>query len=169
MTPDLYWIPDILPLRLAIMPRPRAGDWLDDEIRGLKSAGLTTVVSLLESREERELDLQDEGKHCAAHGVEVISFPIVDRGVPPPNTAFRALMDDLVTRLRAGQALGIHCRAGIGRSGLISGCVLSLLEVPTKDIFPMLTRARRTPVPDTVEQEAWVSRFAASVHGKERS
>ena len=36
--------------RLAIMARPRAGDWLEDEISGWRAQGVEIVVSLLGKR-----------------------------------------------------------------------------------------------------------------------
>jgi len=47
MRPQVYWINLPMAGRLAIMARPRAGDWLDDEISGWRVQGIDTVVSLL--------------------------------------------------------------------------------------------------------------------------
>ena len=41
------------PGRLAIVPRPRGGDWLEDEVRAWREAGVDIVVSALEADEER--------------------------------------------------------------------------------------------------------------------
>ena len=60
MRPAVHWIEASLPGRLAIMPRPRAGDWLDEEIAGWRAEGIDVVVSLLESDEVSELGLQRE-------------------------------------------------------------------------------------------------------------
>jgi len=56
----VYWIKSHTQSRLAIMPRPRAGDWLDDEIAGWKADGIDIVVSLLEANEVYELGLSQE-------------------------------------------------------------------------------------------------------------
>ena len=58
------------PGELAIIPRPRGGDWLDDEARALKDHGFGVVVSLLTREEAQELGLEDEadlfgGKDCS--------------------------------------------------------------------------------------------------------
>lgn len=162
MIPDLYWIRDAAaPAGLAIMPRPRAGEWLEDEMRGLAQAGLDTVVSLLTAPEIRELDLAREPEHCEAAGMQFLSFPITDRGVPASAADLRAFVRSLADQLRTGRKLGIHCRAGIGRSGLVAACVLSDLGVAPEALFPMLSKARRIAVPDTPEQEAWVRSFIA--------
>ncbi len=133
-----------------------------DEVRDWREAGLDTIVSLLERHEVVDLDLEEEGAICAAHGIEFISYPIEDRGVPASIPHTIQLVDSLVERLANGRGVGVHCRVGIGRSGLISGCVLVRLGVPYKKVFPALTLARGTDVPDTVEQEHWVRLFSES-------
>jgi hypothetical protein len=54
--------------RLAILPRPRGGDWLEDEVRGRRAAGVDVIVSLLTSDEVTNLDLAQERCLCQAHG-----------------------------------------------------------------------------------------------------
>jgi protein-tyrosine phosphatase len=129
LQPDIYWLREIEDVRLAIMPRPRNGEWLADEIAGFRGAGIDTVVSLLEAQEVRELCLGDEPSLCEAAGMQFVSFPVADRGVPSNPAAFAPLVGALVRQLRSGDAVAIHCRAGIGRSGLLAGCVLGSLGV----------------------------------------
>jgi hypothetical protein len=80
MIPTVHWIEAPPPGRLAIVPRPRAGDWLGDEIAGWRAAGIDLVVSLLEPEEAAELGLQDEAGLCRQNTIEFVSFPIPDRG-----------------------------------------------------------------------------------------
>ncbi len=49
MTPDLFSIPGHWAGRLAIVTRPRGGDWLEDETAGWQQVGLDVIVSLLEA------------------------------------------------------------------------------------------------------------------------
>jgi len=79
--PDVYWLRDLEGVRLAIMPRPRGGEWLADEVAGLHRLGVQTVVSLLEPREVSELDLGNEESLCGQARLQFLSFPIPDRGV----------------------------------------------------------------------------------------
>src|SRR5438067_1865308 len=92
---ELYWIEGPWPGRLAIMPRPRGGDWLEDEIRAWRTAGVEEVVSLLTPDERSELELGEEAGICSAEGLEYLTFPIQDRGVP----LSRSEMSELVRRL----------------------------------------------------------------------
>jgi protein-tyrosine phosphatase len=160
MLPELYWIEEVNPLRLALMARPRSEDWLQEEIAGWRQAGIDTVVSLLETYEVRELGLAEERSLCVAQGMEFLTQPIPDRGAPKSVSTISRLADDLVLRLRRGAGLGIHCRAAIGRSGLVSACVLIRLGVPFEAVFPLLSRVRRTTVPDTQDQVDWVHAFS---------
>jgi len=64
------------------MPRLRGGDWLEDEIRSLKSSGVDAVVSLLERAEIEELEIAEEQALCEANGISFLSFPIRDRNLP---------------------------------------------------------------------------------------
>ncbi|HEY2402141.1 MAG TPA: hypothetical protein VGI23_17435, partial [Steroidobacteraceae bacterium] len=117
MSADIYWIPDVPGGRLAILGRPRAGDWLADEIADWKTAGVTDVVSLLQGHEVRELGLTHEGDLVQQMGMSFEAFPIPDRGVPETVEATHALWARIETTVRNGGAVGIHCRASIGRAG----------------------------------------------------
>jgi hypothetical protein len=69
MKPDVYWIRDIDPLRFAMMPRPRGGEWLEDEVSGWKRMGIGVVVSLLHRYEIDELEISEEERMCVSHGI----------------------------------------------------------------------------------------------------
>src|SRR5258708_10640129 len=124
MNPDLFWIPGPWRGRLAVATRPRGGDWLDDETSGRRRAGLALVVSLLESEEAAQLDLVQEAGVAKSKGVDFISFPIPDRGVPASMQAALSLLGKIAKVLGAGKNVAVHCRQGIGRSGSIAARVL---------------------------------------------
>lgn len=99
---DIYPVREFENLSLAIMPRPRAGDWLEDEVLSWHRSGVRTVVSLLEAHEFTELGLGDEQRLCSAHGIEFVSFPIPDRGVPTSYGALNQLVLPLVPKVKGG-------------------------------------------------------------------
>lgn len=160
LEPSLHWVAGIGPYRLALMARPRGGDWLRDEVGAWRNAGIKSVTSLLEAPEVRDLDLRAEPALCAEHGITFRSFPIPDRGTPSSAHELSAVLAQLHAELLQGHAVAIHCRAGIGRTGLVAGCLLHLLQVPYEDIFHLLSRSRGLAVPDTAAQAEWVERFA---------
>jgi protein-tyrosine phosphatase len=163
MHPEIYWIDLPLSARLAIMPRPRAGDWLDGEIAGWRGQGIDVIVSLLEAEEITELGLQRESGLCHDLDMEFISFPIPDRGVPATTHEATALAKAIVSRLNEGKGVALHCRAGIGRSSLIAACVLVLLGLTPAMAFDLIGKARGVVVSDTQEQRDWIDRFAEAM------
>ena len=173
MRPSVYWIDMHLSPprppgggkcagRLAIMARPRAGDWLEDEVTGWKAEGINTVVSLLERDEVEELGLALEATLCARQGIEFISFPIPDRGVPASAPSAATLADLLVGELRVGKNVAIHCRAGIGRSSVVAACVMVGAGFAAASAFDQISAARGVQVPDTDGQRAWMASFRAT-------
>jgi protein-tyrosine phosphatase len=156
MRADIYWIAEVPSGRLAILGRPRSGDWLSDEIADWRAAGLTDIVSLLEDHEIRELDLAREAELAERAGLSFEQFSIPDRGVPASSEAAHALWARLETKIRSGRSVGVHCRAGIGRSGLIAVGVLLRLGIPESAAWQRASKARGRPVPDTDEQRLWV-------------
>jgi nucleoside-diphosphate-sugar epimerase len=155
-TPRIFWIDAPLAARLAIVSRPQSGERLGPEIMGWKEAGLDVILSLLEHEEAASLGLQSCDETCRTIGLDFISFPIRDRGVPMSADETEALLEALAARLEAGQAVAIHCHAGIGRSGMIAAAVLVRLGLDAAEAFARVAAARGVPVPETEEQQDWV-------------
>lgn len=160
MRTELFWIPTPFPGRLAIAPRPRGGDWLDDELRSWHEAGIDAVVSLLMPEEVAEFDLEGEAASCAASGVRFLAFPIPDRDVPGSRTAFHDLVSDVARELAVGRRVVVHCRQGIGRAGLIAIGVLIAAGLDAETAVKRVSQARGRPVPETPAQRLWLDEFA---------
>jgi protein-tyrosine phosphatase len=159
MQAELYWICQVGEGRLGVMPRPRGGDWLFDELASLRELGVDVLISLLEGHEIDELVLGEEESACKANEIAFISFPIADRCVPVSTQAVMVLVESVLAKLRSGMNVAIHCRAGIGRSSLIAASVLKLSGMNVDEAFQEIASARRCAVPDTPEQREWVGRI----------
>ncbi|HEY7311223.1 MAG TPA: protein-tyrosine phosphatase family protein [Gemmataceae bacterium] len=160
MRTELYWIEGPWTGRLAIMPRPRGGDWLEDEISSWTRLGINTIISALTKEESEELDLIREKELCEKGGIEFVAFPIADRGVPLSAKGTLELVGRLEQELARGRKVAIHCRQGIGRASLLAACVLAAGGVDVASAFERIAATRGCAVPDTSEQRAWVARFA---------
>jgi protein-tyrosine phosphatase len=163
MTATMYCVPDVPAGRLAIVPRPRGGDRLADEVRALRAAGVDVLVSLLPYAESVECCLNDLQQLCLQYGVEFVYYGIPDRGVPRSVVRFKNLVETLRARLTDGKTVAVHCRAGIGRSSLVAASTLVTMGVDVATAFARIAKARGCPVPDTAEQRAWVEQFARTV------
>jgi protein-tyrosine phosphatase len=160
MRTELYWIEGPWRGRLAIMPRPRGADWLEDEISAWKRAGIHAIVSALTEEESRELELGREKDLCSQAGIDFISFPIADRCTPSSPKTMLDLVRQLDKGLTSGKAIAIHCRQGVGRAALLAACLLVSAGLDVSAAFARIQAARGCPVPDTTEQRAWVARVA---------
>jgi protein-tyrosine phosphatase len=156
MTPDLFWIPGPWRGRLAVATRPRGGDWLEDEAAGWGRAGLDVVVSLLEHEEAAQLELLLEGDVAKSHGIAFVSFPIPDRSVPASMPAVLSLLKKIVDALDEGKSVAVHCRQGIGRSGLIAVGALICSGIGAEKAIEAVSAARGLTVPETPAQLRWI-------------
>lgn len=162
---QLYWVDGPWPGKLAMAARPRGGDWLEDEVAGWRKAGINTVLSLLTPEEEQDLDLRNEAREVKGHGMKFVSFPIQDRQVPGSPTEMVGALENLNADLSAGKNVVIHCRQGIGRTGLVSACLLVTKGLSSGAAITTLSAARGAPVPETEEQRRWIDHYAATLAG----
>lgn len=146
--------------QLAIVARPRGGDWLEDEVRSWRESGVDVIVSLLTSEENAELGLTEEGKTIEKQGIAFVSFPINDYGVPNSQQSVIQLAQKLTQSLSEGKSVGIHCRQSVGRSGLLAAVLLVVNGEDPIKAFEIVRSGRGAPVPDTNEQRAWVYSLA---------
>jgi protein-tyrosine phosphatase len=160
MGPDIYHVARLGKGSLAVMAKPVAGEWIADEFSGIARAGVTEMVSLLERHEIRELGLSEAPALCAANAIGFTAFPIPDRGLPALPAVF-VLVRELARRIGDGTHAVIHCRAGIGRTGLLAAAVLVRHGHAAGTAFKMVAAARGVQVPDTEEQFDWVVRHQA--------
>ena len=152
----IYWVGTGTRGRLGILARPRAGDWLEDEMKALRDAGVEILVSLLTPEEETELELEAEKKWCESAAMKFLSFPIDDRGTPDSDREALASINGLESAGSDGKTVAVHCRMGIGRSSLIAASVMVRLGIDGNVAFERLAASRGLAVPDTEEQRRWV-------------
>src|SRR3954464_6660903 len=107
MRPALHVIDWPGPGRLATMAHPRGGPWLADEMAALARAGVDVFVSALTWEEDRRLGLTEVAAAATAAGVEFVSFPIADRGVPRAQD-----IEGDTDVVALGVRLAAHVRAG---------------------------------------------------------
>ena len=157
MLPEIYLVADDLPGRLYIMPCP-SGNNLTQDIAAYRARGVDTVVSMLAVDEAADLGLADEGAVCAEAEMAFLSSPIKDFGLPDI-MVFAALVEQITGLLRNEGHVAVHCRAGIGRSGMVTAAVLIAMGADVGTAVQKVTTARGVPIPDTVEQGRFIAAF----------
>lgn len=163
MRNELCWVQGPWRGRLAILPRPRGGDWLPDDVRAWRRAGIDLIVSLLTHDECADLNLTGEAEECESQGMQLLSYPIVDRGVPASRRATQDFVRKLDEFLAGGKNVAIHCRQGLGRSALVAACLLVWSGVEPKKALQSLSASRGCSVPETGEQRNWITEFGRAL------
>jgi protein-tyrosine phosphatase len=158
-----FWIDLKSEGRLGIMPRPRGGEWLPDEVQGWRNVGVNIVISLLEQSEIDELELTAEPELCGRCNIQFVHFPIPDRGVPSSIESAEQLSRLISARIAKGESVAVHCRAGLGRSATVAASILICLGFEPPSALEDIARARGIGVPDTADQRIWVSTFAKTI------
>ncbi|NNE52897.1 MAG: protein tyrosine phosphatase [Sulfitobacter sp.] len=158
MSPPVYRVAADLPGSLWIMPHPPADD-LPGAISAYATEGIEHIISLLEAEEARALGLSREEMLCSARGITFQSHPIPDFALPQ-EPAFGALIWSLSNALSAGEAIAVHCRAGVGRSGMVAACTLIARGLSGETALQRVSEARGVSVPDTVAQRDFVLNFS---------
>jgi protein-tyrosine phosphatase len=160
MLPVVFNVVPIGAGQLSVMAKPASGERIEEEFAGLKQLGIDHVVSLLERPEQIDVGLADEAKLCERNGMRYTSFQIVDRDVPQQADA-RPFVAGLYQDISNGEHVVIHCRVGIGRTGIIASAILIHAGHSSGEAIHMVSFARGMMVPDTQEQVEWVDAFAA--------
>jgi len=159
--PNSYWVE---PGRLLAGEYPGAARGeAQDRIQALLQAGITSFIDLTA---EGELPAYHAG---LARDVSYRRFPITDHGVPDSSAVMADIVAAIAQDLADGRRVYVHCRAGIGRTGMAVGCYLihqgldgtAALD-KLQDLWRRCSRARSWPsVPETDEQVRFVRTWIA--------
>lgn len=163
MRKELYWVDGPWRGKLAMAARPRGGDWLSADLASWKRAGADVVVSLLTPEEENDLGIGQEAGETKRQGMEFDSFPIPDRQIPKSEAKWAEFLDEVTGDLSGGKNVVVHCRQGIGRSGLMAACLLVRKGISPGAAVEMISAAREVSVPETPEQRDWIDHYAVSL------
>lgn len=134
-----------------------AGRRLREEIAAIRAWGAGLVVTLAEASELEALGVPDLGARVRAAGLAWLHLPVRDFGVPDRRfeAAWGTAGAAIRTRLLAGRDVMLHCRGGIGRSGMIAARLLVELGADPEAAIGAV-RAARPGAIETAAQEAHV-------------
>lgn len=141
------------------------GHWdrdLDADLARLRDEYQTDMlVSLMEEHEYQQLQISGLRERAKDYGIEVLWFPITDTSCPESEEEFGEAVGRMVGALRAGKTVVIHCKGGLGRTGLTAAaCLLSAGADLTADEAIKAVRRARAGAVENLRQEEFVAKYA---------
>jgi ADP-ribosyl-[dinitrogen reductase] hydrolase len=155
--PNTYWV---LPGLLLAGEHPSGltAEATRQRVTTLLGAGIECFLDLTHPS---EIDSYDQ---LLPFHVEYLRKPIRDHGLPEKREHMMEILDCLHDALRSGRAAYVHCRAGIGRTGMVVGCLLVERGLTGEEALDELARAWQQcerskfwpSVPETLAQTDYV-------------
>jgi len=155
--PNTYWV---IPGRLLAGEYPSGSEesLAGARLQRLGAAGIDYFVDLTEHGELPGYS------HLLPFRTRYLRSEIADTWVPNNVSQMQGLLSDIREALAAGRRIYVHCRAGIGRTGMVIGCFLAEESGDGKGALKLLNRLWRQSdrsktwpkVPQTREQADYI-------------
>ena len=164
------------PLMIAEVPAPKGGllglttcpgkkdfsrDWdrdLGADIQAIVQWGASSVITLIEDHEFKLLDIESLSEAVGNAGLHWWHLPI--RDVDVPDKRFEEQWKLVGPKVHAGlssdERILVHCRGGLGRTGLLAGRILVERGVEPVTAIAMVRTARPGAI-ETAEQERYIT------------
>lgn len=158
--PNTYWVE---PGRLLAGEHPYGADDADtrERLERMREAGIDCFIDLTHANEtqgyRRWLPAQTKYLNC----------PIRDVDVPDAVVLMHHIQKNIRSALQFGRHVYVHCRAGIGRTGIVIGCYLVEKgltgEAALKELNVLWRQSARSKswptVPQTPQQAAYIQNW----------
>ena len=158
--PNSYWV---IPRRLLAGEYPIGDDYSGARTRlsRFREVGINSFIDLTEKGELPEY------RHLLPVHAKYQRSPIPDTNVPTSPKQILELLSAIHAAIEAERCLYVHCRQGIGRTGLVIGCFLAdkggdgkLALKELNRLWGQSARAASWPhVPQTAEQADYIRRW----------
>jgi len=139
-------LPDSLPGSLFLHPMPGRYEEISTFISELENRNIRQIICLPSREEIAEISpgylafIKDEERRCA-----IECFPISDFGIPDCPQTFLDLSKKYAKQLQTGESILVHCRMGIGRTGLFAVTLLMASGLSRKKAIEIIRMSGAEP------------------------
>jgi ADP-ribosyl-[dinitrogen reductase] hydrolase len=135
---------------------------LDADVIAIANWGATTWLNLMEESDIKAVSLEPLilKNTVENFGMKYIHFPIVDASTPTETDEKRwqeEISPFVLSELKLGKKVFVHCRGGLGRTGVIAARIL--IDAGVSNDANEIMRIVRTARSDAIEnriQEEWI-------------
>jgi ADP-ribosyl-[dinitrogen reductase] hydrolase len=124
-----------------------------DLLRLRNEYGTVVLVSLVEEWELAQLGIAALATEASKAGIELDRLEIRDGGVPADPELFVALVKRTLARVRAGKTVVIHCRGGLGRTGVLAAVCLRALGFEANRAMQIVRAVRPGTIENTAQED----------------
>jgi ADP-ribosyl-[dinitrogen reductase] hydrolase len=124
-----------------------------DLLRLRQEYATDVLVSLIEDWELDRLGIAALLTEASKAGIELDRFGIRDGGVPADPGRFVELVKRTVAHVRAGKTVVIHCRGGLGRTGVLAAVCLRALGFEANRAIEIVRAARPGTIENTAQED----------------
>lgn len=134
---------------LAGMPRPGVRRSLEEDVDFLRGQGLVRLISLTEEPLPQET--------LQRVGMQTLHLPVQDF-TAPTQEQMHIFVNTVHEHLKNDEAVGVHCTAGLGRSGTMLAAYFVSTGMTAPEALEEIRRQRPGSV-ETASQEAAIEEF----------
>ena len=122
---------------------------LSADLKVISEWGATALVTVMELSEKRKFGVTDLGVAATKSNLKWLHIPIADGAVPDNrfDDAWWRVAPTVLQYLRNGCKIVVHCRGGLGRTGLVVCLLLVEMDESPEQALKLVRAAR----PGTVE------------------
>ena len=117
---------------------------METDLQAIIETGTSTLVTFLEDNELVELGVPDLGERADALGLDWYHVRIPNAGTPDKKaeSLWQAIVKNFHWDIKNGQTVVIHCKGGLGRTGMMTARLLMDLGKSVEDAIAMVRKAR---------------------------
>lgn len=105
-------------------PQKNVNRNLYHDLQCIEDHNIDCIICLIEDFEFDEVQISEYPEEVLKLGIDFIHYQIKDHYIPTNLQTFHQLVLLTLNLLDSGKKILIHCRGGVGRTGVLCACVL---------------------------------------------